>query len=229
MNAERFIRNNPFPVDGAERTLRLLIDIQNPELEHLKQWNIERLFRLNARLIWVVYRQYNYGESLDSVMSFMYEGIRKSSETFDMTLGVPFYIYALNVTRSLLQSYHMYHRSLIHIPLKQRGLYVYEYSDINEYMDVEKNNPSELTVADSSDSDDIDEIYELADAYSHLPNIGDRMAYGLNIIHMMKYKSMHEICDELGIGEDKYRDVIKTTIHKLKQYRKYGTCQHSTK
>jgi DNA-directed RNA polymerase sigma subunit (sigma70/sigma32) len=229
MNAERFIRLNPFPNDGADQSLRLVMDIQNPTLDHLKQENIERLFKLNARLIWIVYRQYNYGESLDSVMSFMYEGIRKASETFDASRGVPFYIYAMMVTRSLLQSYQAYHGAVIHIPLKQRGDYDYAYSDINEYIDLEKNNPHELTFNESAELDDIDEIYELVEKYSVTPNISDRTEYGLRIIHMMKTKSMHEICTELDISDDKYRDVIKMTIHKLKQYRKYGTCQHLTK
>lgn len=221
MNAEKFIRNNPFPEDGASRNLKLVMDIQNPELVQYKNRNIEELFRINARLIWLTYRQHNYGESLDSVMSFMYEGIRKASETYRLDSGVPFYIYAMRVTRGLLQNYQAYHGGIIHIPILRRDDVVYEYNDITEYMDLGANNPVALTVVDESD-EVIEEIYELVDRYMSLPIISDTTKYGLSIIGMLKTKSTHEICDELGIGDDKFRDSLRATLSKLKQYRKYG-------
>lgn len=219
MDALTFIKQNPFPENGEQLNCELVRDIQNPDLEDLKQKNTETLFRMNARLIWLVFIQYNYGESIDSVMSFMWEGIRKSSQTYRLDSGVPFYYYAMATTRSMLQAHHMYKSQLIHIPIKKRTEISYEFVDVNEYMDLEASQFIDM----SFDTDDvIDEIYELVDNYAKNDVLSDVTKYGLSIVDQMKTKSMREICSEMDIGEDKFRDNVKSIIKKLKKYKDYG-------
>ena len=223
MNAEDFIRNNPFPPNGTQLNLQLVKDIQDPTLSDMKQQNVEKLFKLNARLIWRVYVQHNYGESLDSVMSFMFEGIKRASEIYDPAHGMPFYNYAIKITRAMLQNYHNYHSQVIHVPIKKRSNENFEfaYSDINEYMDFETGASSALI--EESEENELSELYELAELYGKRDDIMDDTKKALALLMAMRGSTMKEICDKFQMGETKLKKLLTHIIGKLRNYRDHST------
>lgn len=226
MIAEDFIRKNPFPENGAELNMSLVMDIQNPELAEFKEKNIEKLFRVNARLIWLVYEQNNYGESLDSVMSFMYEGIRRASELYNPKYGMPFYNYAMKITRALLQNYHNYHGSVIHVPVRKKGeeVYKFSYADITEYMDFETGADSHLIEPEDGieSSSSLDELYELAEKYSMRPDLLEDTKLGLDLLMSMRGKTFSEVCEAFNMSDTKLKKYLNQIIGRLKTYRDYG-------
>jgi len=135
MTPEDFIKDHPFPENGAEINNLLVRDIQDPSKQHLKQQNLQKLLENNARLIYIVYSQYNYNQSLGSIMSFVYEGLAKATETFDPQVGMPFYHYAVQTIRGLLQNWYNYNNDLIHIPVMKRKDITHEFADVNDYVE----------------------------------------------------------------------------------------------
>lgn len=226
MTAEEFIRKNPFPENGSELNLSLVMDIQNPDLVEFKDRNIEKLFRVNARLIWLVYEQNNYGESLDSVMSFMYEGIRRASELYNPAYGMPFYNYAMKITRALLQNYHNYHGSVIHVPVRKKGdeVYKFSYADIDDYMDFETGAASQLIEPEDGieTTSGLEELYEVAEKYSLRSDITTETRFGLTLLTSMRGKRFDEICEQYDISETKLKKYLNQIVSRLKTYRDYG-------
>lgn len=216
MNADEFIKQNPFPDNGTELNNQLVRAIQDPSQSEFKEKNIETLFRVNARLIWRVYLQYSYGNSLDSVMSFMYEGIRKASEQFKESIGMPFYHYAMLTTRSLMQRYHNYHDSLIHVPVRKKKDIEYIFNDVNDYVDGDALQHEAFILND--DDDILDELFELANSYARKRTMTDDMNKGISIILQLKDKPMSEVCRNHDITESELRKLIKQVIPKLKKF-----------
>jgi len=226
MIAEEFIRKNPFPENGAELNMRLVLDIQNPELAKFKDKNIEKLFRINARLIWLVYEQHNYGESLDSIMSFMYEGIRRASELYNPKYGMPFYNYAMKITRAILQNYHNYHGSVIHVPVRKKDdeIYKFAYADIADFTDFETGAASQLIEPEhgSDMTSTLNELFELADKYGSRTDLTSDIILGLKLLVSMRGKTFNEVCVEFNMSDVKLKKYLNQIIGKLKIYRDYG-------
>ena len=224
MNAEDFIRNNPFPPNGTQLNLQLVKDIQDPSLADQKQQNVEKLFKINARLIWRVYVQHNYGESLDSVMSFMFEGIKRASEIYDASHGMPFYNYAIKITRAMLQNYHNYHSQVIHVPIKKRSNENFEfaYSDINDYMDFETGASPALIEEQEQEDDDLTELYELAEKYGQRTDITEDTKKALALLMAMRGSTIKEICDKFQMSEPKLKKLLSQIIGKLRNYRDHA-------
>jgi hypothetical protein len=53
-------------------------------------------------------------------MSFTFEGLCKATETYDPGIGMPFYHYAMQTTRGLLQNWYNYNNDLIHVPVMKK-------------------------------------------------------------------------------------------------------------
>ena len=133
MTPEEFIKRHPFPPNGAEINDKLVKDIQNPSKQDERDSNLQRLLENNARLIYLIYYQYNYNQTLASIMSFTFEGLCKATETYDPGIGMPFYHYAMQTTRGLLQNWYNYNNDLIHVPVMKKKDVKIDYSDINDY------------------------------------------------------------------------------------------------
>ena len=80
MTPEEFIKRHPFPSNGAEINDILVKDIQDPSKKDQKDANLKKLLENNARLVYLIYYQYNYNQPLASIMSFTYEGLCKSTD-----------------------------------------------------------------------------------------------------------------------------------------------------
>ena len=149
---EEFIKKHPFPKDGAQLNSELVQAIMDPLQESEKQKNLQKLFEVNARLVWVVFQQFNYGQTLGGVMGFVYEGLTKACEKYKPELNVPFYQYALQTIRGIMQNWYNYNENLVHVPVMRKKDHQHEYVEVTEY------SLSDETIEDFSNtlSDDMD-------------------------------------------------------------------------
>lgn len=223
MTPEKFIKDNPFPANGSELNAQLIADIQNPEKQHLRQHNLEKLLKVNARLIYIVWSQYNYANELASIMSYVYQGLTKASESFNPDLGVPFYNYAIKVTRGLLQNNYNYTASLIHTPVMKRKLEIYDptigehvklydfkYSDINDYSEHQS-----MVACDDTDDDDIKSELDMAFTEYEATLLTDTARADLEVLKMSSNMTLKDISTKTGINTAKLRKIIDRTTIKM--------------
>ena len=214
MTPEEFIKKHPFPKDGAEINNRLVRDIQDPALEHKKEANLNKLLENNARLIYLIYHQYNYNQELGSIMSFVYEGLRKASMHFDSRVGMPFYHYAVQTIRGLLQNHYNYNNDIIHIPVMKRKLVKYEYADVTDYAEYQG-----FASADSLEGDEpVAELDMLIIEYENQPNLSAQSKEDLELIKLYRNHNLKDISIKTGINTVKLRKVIDKTIIKLQKF-----------
>lgn len=217
MTPEEFINKYPFPENGAEINDILVRDIKDPAKSHLKEANLKKLLENNARLIYLVYRQYNYNQELASVMSFVYEGLRKAVDTFNPDVGMPFYHYAMRTIRGLLQNYYNYNHDLIHIPVMKKKDVKYEYADINDF------NEHQYAIDESTVEDDSnlsDELTNIITEYESRANINEKAIEELRMLKLSRGMTLKALSKETGYKTAKLRKMIDSATRRLKKYYK---------
>ena len=221
MNAEEFIKNNPFPKNGTAINNMLVKDIQDVSKLVDKQRNLELLFKNNARLIHLVYKQYNYNQPIDSIMSFVYEGLIKATDTYDPNVGMPFYNYAIRTIRGLLQGWYNYNNDLIHIPVMKKKEIKHEYADITDFIEHHEgdSNPElELPTTDEYS----DELNDIIDSYRSEHELSDEVKYDFEIFEMHRKYTVKEIIHKTGLTENNVKCIVAKTLNKLKKFCKHG-------
>lgn len=217
MTPEEYINKHPFPKNGAEINDKLVRDIKDPTKEEFKAANLEKLLQNNARLIYLVYRQYNYNQELSSIMSFVYEGLTKSVNTFNPNIGMPFYHYAMSTIRGLLQNYYNYHNDLIHIPVMKKNDIKYEYADINDF------NEHQYGIDESTIEDDnnlSDEMNNLIIEYESRATFSDKTGLEFEMLKKSRGITLKALGDETGYKTAKLRRMIDNAVDRLKKYHK---------
>lgn len=215
MTPEEFIKKHPFPENGREINEQLVKAIQDPSQIEYKEANLQRLLENNARLIYLVHQQYNYNQELASVMSFVYEGIRKSVDTFNPDIGMPFYHYAMNTTRALLQNHYNYNYDMIHIPVMRKKDIKYEYADINDYTE-HQYGIDENTIEDTSNLSD--ELTNIIAEYEGRHELSYRMKQEFNMLKKSRSMTLKALSDETGYKTAKLRKMIDSALLKLRKY-----------
>lgn len=215
MTPEEFIKRHPFPKNGAEINQQLVRDIQNPEKSHLKESNLVKLLENNARLIYLIYHQYNYNQELGSIMSFVYEGLRKACDTYDPDVGMPFYHYAVQTIRGLLQNYYNYNNDLIHIPVMKRKNVKYEFADVNDYSEYTGFGVSEL---DEEENTPVSELDMLITEYEHQDGLSEQAKSDLEIVKLYRNHTLKDISEKTGLNTVKIRKVIDRTVVRLQKF-----------
>lgn len=210
MTPEQFIKQNPNPPNIEQVNNDLVKLIQDPAQAKFYKKNVYKLFKANARLIYVVYRQYNYNQSLSSIMSFVYEGIEATAKEYKLGSKKPYYSYAISYIRGLLQKYYNYNESLVHVPVMKKKKISHEYAEINNY------NEHEYLVHDddSSVADDLDNLFK---EYESQP-LTAKQKQELEIVKMSRNMNIKEISEKTKLGIGKIRNIIKKTTPKLKNF-----------
>jgi RNA polymerase sigma factor (sigma-70 family) len=232
MTPEEFIKNNPFPENGREINDQLVRAIQDPAQADMRQKNLERLLENNARLVYMVYHQYNYNQDLGSIMSFVYEGIAKATETFDPDVGMPFYHYAVQTIRGLLQNWYNYHNDLIHIPVMKKkaikkidedGNVVevdpmkYDYTDINDF--TEHQHCDDIVAVVQPEDDSItSELDQIVEEFKKHPNTTAKALDDLEMFTLYRKHTLKEISVRKKINTVKIRKMIDRSIERLKRF-----------
>jgi DNA-directed RNA polymerase sigma subunit (sigma70/sigma32) len=227
---EEFIQNNPFPANGIGEQInnRLVQDIQNPSKAAFKQRNLNKLLKNNARLIYLIYHQYNYGQSLASTMSFVYEGLRKATQTYDPNVGAKFYQYAVQTIRGILQNYYNYNEDLIHIPVmkkkkvdkktnKEKGI-KHEFCDVNDYSECQY---LHVTTEHEETDNRSEELTMILAEYENQPNISKEIKEEIKIFKMAREYTLKDISSKTGINTVRLRKIIDNiTTRLIKFYQK---------
>lgn len=226
MTPQEFIKNNPFPPNGEDINNQLVKDIQNPRKKAFIQQNLYKLLKNNARLIYVVYHQYNYNQSLGSIMAFVYEGLKKATETFDPSMKTKFYMYAIQTIRGILQNYYNYNEDLIHIPVKKKSKrnkednaengIRHEFSDITDYSDHQYQNMSTL---DNEEEETLsDELTTIITEYENRTCLSKDVRSELEIFKMARQFTLKDISIKTGINTARLRKNIESMTRKLKKF-----------
>ena len=215
MTPEEFIKKHPFPKDGAEINQRLVRDIQDPSKEASKEANLGKLLENNARLIYLIYHQYNYNQELGSIMSFVYEGLKKACDTYDPDVGMPFYHYAVQTIRGLLQNHYNYNNDLIHVPVMKRKNVNFDYADVNDYSEYQGFGVSEIDEEEQSPSSELD---MLITEYENQPNLSEQSKTDLDIVKLYRTHTLKDISEQTGINTVKVRKIIDRTVVRLQKY-----------
>lgn len=209
MTPELFIKNNPNPPNVAQVNINLVKLIQDPSQIKFRKKNVYKLFKANARLIYVVFRQYNYNQSLGSIMSFVYEGIEATAMEYKIGSKKPYYSYAVSYIRGLLQKYYNYNESLVHVPVMKKKNIPLEYSEINNF--------SEHEYLSNEDSPIMDDLENLFKEYEHQP-LTSKQKEELEIVKMSRTMNIKEISEKTKLGIGKIRNIIKKTTPKLASF-----------
>ena len=227
MTPKEFIKNNPFPPNGEAINNQLVKDIQDPNKAAYKQRNLNRLLKNNARLIYVVYHQYNYNQSLGSIMSFVYEGLKKATETFVPSMKTKFYMYAIQTIRGILQNYYNYNEELIHIPVKKKAKVdkqdnmetgiKHEFCDVNDYSELQYQNIASL-VHNGEEETLSDELTMVITEYENKPDISEDVKAEIEIFKMARMHTLKDISSKTGINTVRLRKIIENITTKLKKF-----------
>lgn len=213
MTPEEFIKNHPFPPNGSAINDQLVKDIQDPSKIAFKQDNLNKLLENNARLIYMIYNQYNYNQSLGSIMSFVYEGLCKATETYDPSVGMPFYHYAVQTIRGLLQNWYNYNNDIIHVPVMKRRNVKYDYADINDYVE------HQFAIDETDVEDDMEsEFAMLLSEYRHKGVLTETAKQDLEVLELYRIYTIKEISDKLHINTVKVRKMIDRATNRLKSF-----------
>jgi len=220
MTPEEFIKNHPFPPNGAEINDNLVKAIQDPSKANEKDRNMHKLLENNARLVYLIYHQYSYNQPLASVMSFTYEGLCKATETYDSSVGMPFYHYAIQTIRGLLQNWYNYNNDLIHIPVMKKKDTKVEYADINDYVEHQECDIKEELIQPSDDNvtlqlDDIIAKYELT-------QLNEQAKEDLEILKLSRLYNIKELSTRTGFNSSKLKFIINRSISKMSKFATHG-------
>jgi len=215
MTPEEYINKHPFPKNGTEINNILVRDIKDPSKESSKQANLEKLLQNNARLIYLVYRQFNYNQELSSIMSFVYEGLTKAVDTFKPEVGMPFYHYAMSTIRGLLQNYYNYNHDLIHIPVMKKKDIKYEYADINDFNE-HQYGIDESTLED--DSNLSDELSNIIAEYEARANFNDKTILEIEMLKQSRGVTLKKLSEDTGYNTAKLRKMIDAATDRLYKY-----------
>lgn len=217
MTPEEFINKHPFPANGAEINDALVKAIKDPAQSEFKEDNLKKLLENNARLIYLVYRQHNYNQELGSIMSFVYEGLRKSVDTFNPDIGMPFYHYAMRTIRGLLQNYYNYNHDLIHIPVMKKRDIKYEYADINDFNE----HQYEFDENDVDKGDSLsDELSNIIAEYEGRYTLTERAFEELDMLKRSRGMTLKSLSEETGYKTAKLRKMIDSATERIKKYYK---------
>jgi len=219
MTPEEFINKHPFPKNGAEINNVLVMAIKDPNQAKFKEKNLTKLLENNARLIYLVYRQHNYNQELASIMSFVYEGLKKSVDTFNPDVGMPFYHYAMRTIRGLLQNYYNYNHDLIHVPVMKKKDIKYDYADINDFNE-HQYGIDETTLED--DSNLSDELSNIIAEYEARAVFNEKTSEELEMLKRSRDITLKALSEQTGHKTAKLRKMIdNSTVRVQKYYKKY--------
>ncbi len=213
MNVDDFIKKNPFPKNGTSINNDLIKKIQDPSQESNYKNNCYKLLKNNARIIYVIWRQYSYNKTLADIMSFVYEGIRTTSKEYKLGSNKPYYAYLVTYVRGLLQKDYNYKESIIHVPVmkkKKVELDIEEISTLSDFSFISINKGSESI---SEDLDDLLFLYERQ-------NLPQKIREDFEILKLSKSMNIKEISERTNIGVGKVRNIIKRTIPRLQTFYK---------
>jgi len=220
MRPEEFIKKHPFPKNGVEINNKLVRAIQDPDQSKYRQKNLEKLLQNNARLVYIIFKQYNYDKELAEIMSIVYEGLDQATQRYDFNVGMPFYHYAVQTTRGILQNNYNYTHDLIHVPVmkkkklnkktnKEEGIRL-EYSDINDYLEhqyIENDEKESL----SSEANMLIREYEKGD-------LTEQSRDELKILKLSRENTLKDLAYKTKINTVKLRKIIDKTTEKLKKF-----------
>jgi hypothetical protein len=209
MTPEDFIKNNPFPKNGTEINNALVRDIQDPRKKSKYKENVQKLLKNNARVIYLVWKQYNYNQSIGSIMSFVYEGIEVTAREYKIGSAKPYYSYLMTYVRGLLQKYYNYNESLVHVPVMKKKDFSVDLTEIN--------NVSEF-VAHSDGVDPMEEEMDDLLAEYGSQKLPEKIREDFEITKLSRYMTVKEISDRTGLGIGKIRNIIKRTVPRLRNF-----------
>ncbi len=224
MTPEEFIKKHPFPPNGAEINDMLVKDIQNPKKANQRDANLHKLLENNARLIYLIYYQYNYNQPLSSIMSFTYEGLCKATETYDASVGMPFYHYAMQTIRGILQNWYNYNNDLIHVPVMKKKDVKIDYSDINDYNEHQDgSNLGDIEAFvqpdESNATFELDSILEL---YEQKVKLNEQAMDDLAILKLSRNYNIKDLAKKTGINSSKLKFIISRCITRIKKFTLHG-------
>jgi len=209
MTPEEFIKNHPFPKNGTEINNRLVTEIQDPNKAHKYKENVQNLLRNNARVIYLVFKQFNYNQTLASIMSFVYEGIEFTAREYRVGSPKPYYSYLMSYVRGLLQKHYNYNEHLVHVPVMKKKKVSVDLTEINNVSEF-------ITSSDGVDPME-EEMDDLLKEYG-LQKLPERIREDFEITKLSRYMSVKEISEKTGLGMGKIRNIIKRTIPRLKNF-----------
>lgn len=224
MTPEEFIKRNPFPSNGAEINDRLVKDIQDPSKADQRDANLQLLLKNNARLIYLIYYQYNYNQPLASIMSFTYEGLCKATETYDSAVGMPFYHYAMQTIRGLLQNWYNYNNDLIHVPVMKKKDVKIDYSDINDYNEHQENSnlgdmEAFVQPDDENATNELDKVIEL---YESKVKLNEQAKEDLGVLKLSRNYNIKDLSKKTGINSSRLKFMIARCVGRIRKFATHG-------
>lgn len=224
MTPEEFIKRHPFPPNGAEINDKLVKDIQNPSKQDERDINLQRLLENNARLIYLIYYQYNYNQTLASIMTFTFEGLCKATETYDPGIGMPFYHYAMQTTRGLLQNWYNYNNDLIHVPVMKKKDVKIDYSDINDYNEhQEGSNLGDMEAFVQPDDDNVTlELDKIIELYEEKTITNIQAKEDLEILKLSRNYNIKDLSKKTGINSSKLKCMISRSVARIRKFALHG-------
>lgn len=162
-------------------------------------------------------------------MSFVYEGLRKATRTYDPNGGAKFYQYAVQATRGILQNYYNYNNDLIHIPVMRRkkvnkktnretGI-KHELCEVNDYSESQYQYIS--SEMEDENNDLSNELTMILTEYENQPTTSYEIKKDIEIFKMAREYTLKDISLKTGINTVRLRKIIDDiTTRLIKFYKK---------
>lgn len=212
MTPEEFIKNNPFPKNGLQINNDLVKAIQDPKQAHNYKKNAYKLLKNNARLIYQVYKQFNYNQPLSSIMSFIYEGILTTSKEYRIGSPKPYYSYLMTYVRGLLQKHYNYNHNLIHVPVMKKKVTEIDVTEIT--------NVGEHTYLEYREGEPMNEELDLLFDEYEMQKLPVKQRDDFEILKLSRSMTVKEISQKTGLGIGKIRNIVKRTVPRLQNFYK---------
>ncbi len=220
LDAMEFISKNPFPEDGKEQTkeiVKLLKTLEGPEYEKMKM----KLFKVNAATVYLTFKQHSYNQNLDSIMSFMWEGLDYCIKNYDLESIKPFYSYWMSYVRGLLQKHYNYNETLVHVPVMKKKQTVNEFSSIDMYNDLMSDKMGTNPFVEDNE-EDYDILWELIEEFMKTTNMSKEARENHELaIKAIRYEKITDAARDMNVSHQHMRNIVNNFQIALNKFREF--------
>jgi len=212
-NAEKMMRENPFPEYGNELNKKYILAYQSTNDENVKHYIWDKMIKLNIRLVGRVHKHHNYYKFMteDQLLSLYCTAVKSTLENFDKQYFGNHNSVANHIIinlRSQVGKWVHEDSNIIHLPANKRNSTATKEGDVNfKHLDIDEF--SEIIGYDDSEFMTSDFVERFLTAFEKILET-DQERRGFEYFRMsLDYDNFQQIAVE------KYGEVRQTVVSRI--------------
>lgn len=214
-SVDDMIRKYEFPENGRELNRKYLTLFKSSAEPEIQNKCIERLIKINMRILAIVKRKYARDMDFDELLSIFYDVIRATARTFDLeydTYDKAYMNYTIRRFRAMLAYHRWLNDSIIKYPMKDNEKV--KTVDVDEFSEV-------LADEESGENAAKLEFDNIIAQYTTQKNLSESQWEGLDLLLLSKRHSIKEI-SEMAIANGHTKRYVSQKINRtMLDIRKY--------